>query len=64
MNLDKVKSFFSNLGVNDLPLAAVVVGGILLLVLVFKVGKFFLRLLCLLLALGLFAGAYWWHTHK
>src|SRR2546426_307490 len=55
MNLDKAKSFFNNLSVHDLPLAAVALGGIILLVLVFKTGKFLMKLLFLLIALGLFA---------
>ena len=64
MNLDKLKEFLGKLSVHDLPLAAVVLGGIILLVLVFKSGKFLMKLVFLLIAVGLFAGAYWWHFHK
>ena len=36
--------------------------GIILLVLVFKTGKAFTRFLFFIIAVGLFAGAYWWHN--
>ena len=64
MNLDKVKSFFSSLGTQDLPTGLATLAGIVLLFLVFKPGKFFTRLWFFLIAVGLFAGAYWWHTHE
>jgi hypothetical protein len=65
MNLDKIKEFFSNLSAHDLLTGgAVLVGIVLLLLLVFKIGKFFIRLLLFLIAIGLIAGAWWWHTHK
>ena len=64
MSLEKFKEFFSKLSVHDLPQAAVAVGAIILLVLVFKTGKFLMRLAFLLIALALFAGAYWWHYHR
>jgi hypothetical protein len=64
MNLDKVKELFGNLSAHDLLIGgAVLVGVILLLLLVFKIGKFFMRLLLFLIAIGLIAGAWWWHTH-
>ena len=64
MNLDKIKEFFSNLGNHDLPAGVAALIGIVLLFLLFKTGKFFMKLVFLLVAVGLFAGAYWWHTHK
>lgn len=56
MNLDK-------LSVQDLPVGAAALIGLVLLFLVFKTGKFFLKLTFLLITVGLFAAAYWWHTH-
>jgi hypothetical protein len=65
MNLDKIKEFFSNLSTHQLLTgSAVLVGILLLLLLVFKAGKFFIRFLIFLIAVGLIAGAWWWHTHK
>ena len=64
MNLDKIKEFFSNLKMHDLPTAVAVVVGIVLLLLVFKAGKSFIRFLLFLIAIGLLAGAWWWHTHR
>ncbi|MGA2788424.1 MAG: hypothetical protein ABSF60_12940 [Verrucomicrobiota bacterium] len=65
MNLDKIKEFVSNLSTHDLQTGgAVLVGIVLLLLLVFKIGKFFIRLLLFLIAIGLIAGAWWWHTHQ
>jgi hypothetical protein len=64
MNLDKLKEFFNNLSAQDLPTGAAALIGIVLLFLVFKTGKSFFRLMLFLLAVGLFAGAWWWHTHK
>jgi hypothetical protein len=64
MNLDKLKDFFSNLSQHDLPTGAAVLVGIVLLFLIFRTGKSFAKVLLFLIALGLFAGAYWWHTHQ
>jgi hypothetical protein len=64
MSLDKIKDFFSNLSAHDLPTAGAVLVGIVLLFLVFRSGKSFAKVLLFLVAIGLFAGAYWWHTHK
>jgi high-affinity Fe2+/Pb2+ permease len=38
--------------------------GIVLILFMFKTGKLLTKLLFFLIAAGLFAGAYWWHTHK
>jgi hypothetical protein len=38
--------------------------GIVLLFLVFRSGKSFAKVLLFLVAIGLFAGAYWWHVHR
>jgi hypothetical protein len=64
MNLDKIKDFFGNLSTHDLPTGGAGLVGIILLILVFKSGKMAYRFLFFLIAAGLFAGAWWWHTHK
>jgi hypothetical protein len=63
MNLDKIKEVLDNLSTHDLLAGgAVLVGIVLLLLLVFKIGRFLMRLLLFLIAIGLIAGAWWWHT--
>jgi hypothetical protein len=64
MNLDKIKSFFSNLSAHDLPAGGAGLAGIILIVLMFKAGKFAIRLLLFLIAIGLFAGTWWWHQYR
>jgi hypothetical protein len=64
MNLDKIKDFFNNLGTHDLPSGGACLVGIILLFLVFKARRTAHRFLLFLIAVGLFAGAWWWHTHK
>jgi hypothetical protein len=64
MNLDKIKEFFGGLGTHDLPAGGAGLVGVILLVLVFKSGKMTHRFLLFLISVGLFAGAWWWHTHK
>jgi len=64
MNLDKLKEFFNQLSAHDLPTGAAALVALVLLILVFKTGKSISRLLLFLIAAGLFAGAWWWHTHK
>ena len=64
MSLDKIKEFFHSLGAHDLLTGGTVLAGLLLLVLVFKGGKMLIRFCLFLIAVGLFAGAYWWHTHR
>jgi len=64
MNLDSIKNFFSSFNRHDLPAGGAGLIGIILLVLVFKSGKSASRLLLFIIALGLFAGAWWWHQHK
>lgn len=64
MNLDKIKDFFSDFGKHDLPTVAAVLVGMLLLYLLFRTGKALAKLLVFLLAIALFAGAWWWHNHK
>lgn len=64
MNPDKIKDFFSNLGMRDLPTGGAVLVGIVLLFLVFRSGKSFSKVFLFLLAIGLFVGAYWWHNHR
>jgi high-affinity Fe2+/Pb2+ permease len=62
--MDKIKNFFSNLGTQDLPTGVAALAGIVLILFMFKTGKLLTKLLFFLIAAGLFAGAYWWHTHK
>ncbi|HUA39172.1 MAG TPA: hypothetical protein VMA35_12345 [Candidatus Sulfopaludibacter sp.] len=64
MNLDNIKHFFGSLNAHDLPAGGAGLVGIVLLVLVFRTGKFANRLLLFLIAIGLFAAAWWWHQHK
>jgi hypothetical protein len=64
MNLDKIRDFFSQLNIKDLPTGGAALVGIILLILIFKTGKAISRFLLFIIAVGLFAGAYWWHQHK
>ena len=64
MNLDNIKAFFNNLSTHDLPSGAAALIGIILLFLVFKSTKTAHRFLLFLIAIGLFAGAWWWHQHR
>jgi hypothetical protein len=64
MNLDNIKELFSNLSAHDLPAGGAVLVGIILIVLIFKTTKSFNRVLFALIAIGLFAGAWWWHQHN
>ena len=62
--LDKIKDFFHNLSAHDLPTGGAALVGLILLLLVFKGEKSFFRFALFLIAIGLFVGAYWWHTHR
>jgi hypothetical protein len=62
--MDKVKSFFDQFDIKDLPAGGAVLVGIILLVLVFKSGRALNRFLLFITAAALFAGAYWWHKNK
>ena len=62
MNLDSIKDFFSNLGTRDLPLAGAVLVAVPAIIFVFRTKQALLKLLLLLAAAGLVAGAYWWRT--
>lgn len=64
MNLDSIKDFFSNLGARDLPLAGAVLVAIAVIIFVFRTKQALLKLLLLLVAAGLIAGAYWWRTQN
>lgn len=64
MNLDSIKNFFSHLSLRDLPTGAAVLVGVVLVILMFKTGKFITKLIFFLIAAALFGGAYWWHTQK
>jgi hypothetical protein len=62
--MDKIKDFFSNLSTHDLPTGGAVLVGIVLLFLVLKTGKNFIKAAIFLVAIALFVGAYWWHHHR
>ncbi len=62
--MDKIKDFFGRFSAHDLPTGGAVLIGILLLLLVLKAEKIFLRLAVFLIAVALFAGAYWWHHQR
>jgi len=64
MNLDTIKDFFSKLSTRDLPTGGALLIGIVLLLLVLKAEKAFVRIAIFLIAAALFAGAYWWHNHR
>ena len=61
---DKIRGFFSQFDMKDLPTGGAVLVGIVLLFLMFKVGKKVTRLVLFIIAAGLFAGAWWWHQNK
>jgi hypothetical protein len=48
---------------HNLPAAIGVLAGMVLLFLVFKVGKRVTKLVLFLIAAACFAGAYWWVSH-
>jgi hypothetical protein len=62
--MDKIKDFFSQFDIKDLPTGGAALVGIILLFLVFKTGKTSNRFFLFIIAVGLFAGAVWWHLHK
>jgi hypothetical protein len=64
MNAGKIKDFFNNLSTHDLPTSGAVLIGIVLFLLLFKAEKTFIKLAVFLIAIALFAGAYWWHGHR
>jgi hypothetical protein len=57
-------NFLSNLSTHDLPTGGAGLVGIIFLILVFKSAKIMHRIFFFVIAAGLFAGAWWWHTHK
>jgi hypothetical protein len=57
MNLDNLTAY-------DLPTGVLALVGIVLLVLVSRMGKVFFKLAVFLLAIGALAGAVWWHLHQ
>jgi len=62
--MDKIKDYFSKLSTHDLPTGGAVLIGIVLLLLLVKAEKIFMKLAIFLIAAALFAGAYWWHNHR
>lgn len=61
MNLDEIIKKITS---GEIPTGAMGGGGIVLLLLAFKVAKGVLKFIFILVALGLFAGAAWWHFHN
>jgi len=64
MNFDKIKNVLSHFGAHDWLTAGIVLAGLVLLVLIIKMGRFLIRLLLFLLVIGLLAGVLWWHQQK
>jgi hypothetical protein len=64
MNFERLKEGFSKLGVHDLPEGAAALIGIVLLFLVFKTGKFIMKVGFFLAAVVFIGGACWWHFNK
>ena len=62
--MDTLKDFISKLSTHDLPTGGAVLIGIVLLLLLVKAEKIFMKLAIFLIAAALFAGAYWWHNHR
>jgi hypothetical protein len=62
MNFDQLKSVGTFHG-HLLPTGVGVLAGIVFLILVFKTGKAFTKLVLFLIAAAFFAAAYWWFTH-
>lgn len=61
MTLDELTKRFTS---GEIPTGAMIVGGIVVLLVALKTAKGFLKLMTILVALALFAGAAWWHFHK
>ena len=61
MTLDELTKRFTS---GEIPAGAMAIGGIVVLIIAFKAAKGFLKIIFLLAALALFAGATWWHFHK
>ena len=64
MNLGDLKETFGKLSPHDLSAGAAALVGLVLLFLILKTGKFLMKLVLFLIAVGLLVGAYWWHTHQ
>jgi hypothetical protein len=62
--MDTIKDFLSKFTKHDLPTGVAVLIGIVLLVLVLKTGRNFVKLTIFLIAVALFVGAYFWHHHR
>jgi hypothetical protein len=64
MNHAPFTEILGEITLHDLPTGGAGLAGLVLLFLVVRSGKVVTRALFLLLAIVLFAGAYWWHTHR
>ena len=64
MYLADLKEIFRKLSAHDLPAGAATLAGVILLFLIFKTSKLFIKLVFFFIAVGLFASAYWWRAHK
>ena len=61
---DHFKPLLGEFSTHDLPTGGAGLVGLFLLFLLFKTEKFLLKVLIFLVAVALFAGAYWWHQHR
>ena len=61
MNLDEIIKRITS---GEIPTGAMVAGGIVVLLIALKAAKGFMKIIFLLTALALLAGAVWWHFHK
>lgn len=61
MNLDEIIKQVTS---GEIPTGALGGGGIVVLLIALKAAKGFLKIIFLLAALALLAGAVWWHFHK
>jgi hypothetical protein len=63
--MDKIKEQITDfLKSHDTHAVAAVVIGILALLFVVRANKVMAKLFFVLIAIGLFAGAWWWHKHQ
>lgn len=61
MSLDEIIKRVTS---GELPTGAMGGGGIIVLLIALKTAKGFLKIVFILAALALFAGAAWWHFHR
>jgi hypothetical protein len=64
MDIQAIKETLRSYHVEELPTGGSALAGIVSLIMIFKTGKNLFKVLLVIVAIGLFAAAYWWHTHK